>query len=163
VVSLTVGANVRLMDHSNFTRYTKGQPHTYHGGLVTQSPIRLNIPRSGMWYVTVDLDGLQASSVDVSVQVLRPAITPQNPAPTRPDGFYSQHRKDGTDEMFVGPDGNATAERPHVHIIHSPREDLITLVATLADGTHVGRRTLPYSASAQQVQAYTNILRRLLR
>ena len=51
-------ANVRLMDGSNFSNYRNGRRHTYHGGLAKRSPVRLAVPRSGNWHVTVDMQGL---------------------------------------------------------------------------------------------------------
>jgi hypothetical protein len=60
-VVLSAGANVRLMDHSNFSRYRNGQDHRYHGGLARQSPVRMAIPSSGYWHVAVDMQGLQGS------------------------------------------------------------------------------------------------------
>jgi hypothetical protein len=61
-ITLTSGANVRLMDSSNFSSYKNGQAHRYHGGLARQSPVRLVIPNSGHWYVAVDMQGLQGST-----------------------------------------------------------------------------------------------------
>lgn len=58
-VTLSSGANVRLMNDSNFNAYRRGQRHTYHGGLVNRSPYRLVIPSSGTWHVTVDVAGLR--------------------------------------------------------------------------------------------------------
>ena len=54
-------ANVRLLDQSNFNAYKAGRRHRYHGGLVRRSPIRLQVPRSGTWHVTVDMQGLRGS------------------------------------------------------------------------------------------------------
>ncbi len=51
-------ANVRLMDSSNLSNYKNGRNHRYHGGLAKSSPVRLTIPSSGRWHVTVDLQGL---------------------------------------------------------------------------------------------------------
>lgn len=51
-------ANVCLMDSSNYNSYRHGRKYRYFGGLVKRSPITLTIPRSGHWYVTVDLNGL---------------------------------------------------------------------------------------------------------
>lgn len=52
-------ANVRLMDSSNFSSYRSGRQHRFIGGLAKQSPVRLQIPHSGTWYVAVDMQGLR--------------------------------------------------------------------------------------------------------
>lgn len=62
-------ANVRLMDYSNFQNYKNGRQHTYFGGLARRSPVRIAIPNSGHWYVTVDLQGL-GGSVKSAVRTL---------------------------------------------------------------------------------------------
>ena len=54
-------ANVRLMDSSNFSSFKAGRQHRYIGGLVKQSPYRMQIPSSGRWYVTVDMKGLRGT------------------------------------------------------------------------------------------------------
>ncbi|MDE2711477.1 MAG: DUF1883 domain-containing protein [Acidobacteriota bacterium] len=64
VVEVTLqgsAANVRLMDQSNFNHYKAGRNHRYHGGLAKSSPIRLRVPRSGTWHVTVDMQGLRGT------------------------------------------------------------------------------------------------------
>jgi len=62
-------ANVRLMDSSNFSSYKNGRQHRYYGGLARSSPVRLAIPHSGHWYVTVDMQGL-GGSVRSSARIL---------------------------------------------------------------------------------------------
>lgn len=72
VVEVTLkgsAANVRLLDSSNLSRYKRGDQHRYHGGLAKQSPVHLQIPSSGHWYVTVDMQGLRGS-VRSSAQIL---------------------------------------------------------------------------------------------
>jgi len=54
-------ANVRLMDSSDFQNYRNGRQHHYFGGLAERSPVRLAIPHSGHWHVTVDLQGLRGT------------------------------------------------------------------------------------------------------
>ena len=64
VVEVTLqgsAANVRLMDQSNFNHYKAGRQHRCHGGLAKSSPIRLRVPRSGTWHVTVDMQGLRGT------------------------------------------------------------------------------------------------------
>ncbi|MCC4860129.1 molecular chaperone Tir [Vibrio lentus] len=73
-VTLTSGANVRLMDSSNFNSYKNGRHHRYTGGLAKQSPLRLQIPSSGHWHVAVDMQGLRGRT-KASVRVL-PGVLP---------------------------------------------------------------------------------------
>lgn len=61
-VTLTRGANVLLLDQSNFQRYRRGERHRYHGGLATESPVRLRIPHAGHWHGVVDMRGLRGST-----------------------------------------------------------------------------------------------------
>ena len=68
-VSLTNGANVRLMDSSNFNSYKNGRKHTYYGGLAKRTPTRIQVPRTGRWYIAVDMQGLRGST-KASVKVL---------------------------------------------------------------------------------------------
>lgn len=68
-VTLTSGANVRLMDSSNFNSYKIGRRHRYTGGLARKSPLRLQIPSSGHWHVAVDMQGLRGST-RASVRIL---------------------------------------------------------------------------------------------
>ena len=69
-VTLTRGANVRLLDSSNFSDYTAGRSYRYQGGLAQQSPVRIGIPSSGIWHLIVDMQGLRGSP-DASVRVLQ--------------------------------------------------------------------------------------------
>lgn len=61
-VTLSSGANVRLLDSSNFQRYRRGQQHQMYGGLAKRSPVRLPVPRSGHWHLVVDMQGLRGST-----------------------------------------------------------------------------------------------------
>lgn len=68
-VQLSLAANVRLMNSTNYSNYKKGRKHRYYGGYVTRSPYRLTIPSSGYWYLTIDLGGY-AGTVRHSVRIL---------------------------------------------------------------------------------------------
>lgn len=68
-ITLSAGANVRLMDSSNFSSYKSGGRHQYIGGLAKVSPLRLQIPTLGHWHVAIDMQGLRGS-VRASVRVL---------------------------------------------------------------------------------------------
>ncbi len=71
VVTLSTGANVRLMDSTNLQAYkNRRAPRCARGsGLVTRSPHRIVVPSTGHWYLTVDLAGLRAKSVRSGVRV----------------------------------------------------------------------------------------------
>lgn len=79
-VKLTSGANIRLMDSVNFSRYKAGKKHQYYGGLIKQSPYRLTIPNNGSWHVTVDTRGLR-NGTRASI-TMAPAALPEAPRET---------------------------------------------------------------------------------
>ncbi len=68
-VQLSIAANVRLMDSSNYFKYKSGKKHQYYGGHITKSPYKIIIPSSKHWYVTIDLGGY-SGRVQHSVKVL---------------------------------------------------------------------------------------------
>lgn len=70
-------ANVRLMDSSNFSNYRNGRQHKYYGGLASKSPIRLPIPSSGQWHVTIDMQGLRGTTRS-SVRMMPSALPTLN-------------------------------------------------------------------------------------
>lgn len=89
-------ANVRLMDNQNFNNYKNGRSHRYFGGLVKRSPVRLTIPRSGHWHVTVDLGGL-GGSVRSSIRIL-PGLLPvfqDVPLSSMPSLLHGRHEEPG--------------------------------------------------------------------
>lgn len=79
-VTLTSGANVRLLDSSNFSSYKSGRQHRFIGGLAKRSPLRLQIPRAGHWHVAIDMQGLRGST-RASVRVLPGALPEIREAP----------------------------------------------------------------------------------
>ena len=85
-VTLSRGANVRLMDSSNFHRYKRGEAHRYFGGLAKRSPVRIPIPSPGHWHAAVDMQGLRGST-NASFRVInRTALLPLPPIrERRPD------------------------------------------------------------------------------
>lgn len=72
-VTLTSGANVRLLTSSEFSNYKNGRSHRYIGGLAKRSPVRLQITSSGHWYLVVDMQGLRGST-RASVRVIPGAL-----------------------------------------------------------------------------------------
>lgn len=68
------------MDSSNLSNYKSGRQHRYYGGLAKQSPVRLAIPSSGTWYVTVDMQGLRGT-VKSAARVLPGSLPELREAP----------------------------------------------------------------------------------
>jgi len=56
-IDLRTAANVFLVDSTNFSNYRNGRRYTYYGGQARRSPVRLVVPRSGHWYLVLDLGG----------------------------------------------------------------------------------------------------------
>lgn len=81
VVTLSTAANVRLMDSANFNAYKNGRNHRYSGGLVTKTPFRIRVPRTGAWYLTIDLVGLRATRVRHGATVEPPPLPTAKSAP----------------------------------------------------------------------------------
>jgi hypothetical protein len=73
-------ANVRLLDSSNFQSYRNGRSHRYIGGLARQSPVRLQVPHSGNWHVTVDLQGLRGN-VRSGIRIMPSPLPPLQEIP----------------------------------------------------------------------------------
>ena len=74
-VTLTSGANVRLLTSAEFSNFRNGRAHHFIGGLAKRSPVRLQIPSTGQWHVVVDMQGLRGNT-KASVRVL-PAMLPE--------------------------------------------------------------------------------------
>lgn len=81
VVTLSTGANVRLMSATEFSNYRQGRRHRYYGGLASRSPLRLVVPSSGHWVLTIDLVGLRATSVRSSLRIEPPALPQMRTTP----------------------------------------------------------------------------------
>lgn len=73
-------ANVRLMDSSNYSNFRNGRRHAFYGGHAKRSPVRISVPRSGHWYVIIDLGGY-TGTVRSSVNVLPGALPELRQAP----------------------------------------------------------------------------------
>ena len=79
-VTLTSGANVRLMNSTNFSSYKNGRRYQYIGGLAKHSPLRLQIPNPGHWHIAIDMQGL-IGDAKASVRVLPGALPEIQEAP----------------------------------------------------------------------------------
>ena len=63
-------ANVLLLDRENFGRYRLHRPFRYIGGLRRRTPVRLEIPRDGHWYLVVDCGGYKHRTYVDKVELL---------------------------------------------------------------------------------------------
>jgi len=106
-VTLSAAANVRLMNSTNFQNYKNGRKHHYHGGLVKRSPYQLQIPNSGHWYLTVDMQGLRGST-KTSVRMLpsplpeiREAPLSSVPSLLQPDPTPGIERHERQYDVFI--------------------------------------------------------------
>ena len=101
-------ANVRLMDYYNLSNDKAGRSHRYHGGMAKSSPVRLQVPNSGNWYVTVDMQGLRGS-VYSSVRVIPDAVLRPlpsiNEAPLRSIPSLVRDAENDLAPMVITPEG----------------------------------------------------------
>ena len=70
-------ANVWLMDSSAYSRYKRGNSVRAQGGHTKETPVRMQVPRSGHWYAVADLGGYPGRLG------LRTAVLPGPAAPLR--------------------------------------------------------------------------------
>jgi hypothetical protein len=133
VVEVTLqgsAANVRLLDSSNFHRYRNGQDHRYHGGLAKQSPVRLHVPSSGQWHLTVDMQGLRGSTRS-SVRVIpKAALAPLPPITSRASTPLQEIARNIAE---VAPEAGTDTRKPDYDVfISHATEDKDVLVRPLA-------------------------------
>ncbi len=126
-VTLSGAANVRLMDSSNFQSYRAGRRHRYTGGQATRSPFRVQIPHSGHWHVTVDMNGLRGS-VRTGVRVLPGALPTIREAPLSSVPSLVRGRSDAID---LGDDIDEEPREYDVFISHAS-EDKVEVTRPLA-------------------------------
>ena len=136
-------ANVRLMDSSNLSNFRSGRRHSYHGGLARSSPVRLAVPHSGRWHLTVDMQGLRGT-VRSGVQVvpgsaLRPLPT-LNEAPLRSVPSLVRER---ANDVAPADDNAADARTFDVFISHAS-EDKADVVRPLAEALKAGGLSVWY-------------------
>lgn len=124
-------ANVRLMDSSNFSSYKNGRQHRFYGGYATRSPVRLQVPHSGHWYVVIDLGGY-SGNIRAAVNVLPGALRPIQDAPL--SSVPSLVRRD-----FPLPDYSDEGEQKEFDVfISHASEDKDEIVRPLAQALKAG-------------------------
>lgn len=125
-------ANVRLLDPSNFSNFKAGKQHRYIGGLVKQSPYRIEIPRAGRWYVTVDMNGLRGN-VRSAVRMLPGALPTARSIPLA--NVPSLFQRDESPEL------NTSTRKHDVFISHASEDKDVVVrplaAALMAEGLNV--------------------------
>ncbi|GJL72801.1 MAG: hypothetical protein NMNS01_20000 [Nitrosomonas sp.] len=122
-VTLSSGANVRLMNGANFSNYKNGRRYQYIGGLAKCSPLRLRIPDPGHWHIAIDTQGLKGYPT-ASVRVL-----PGAPHEAQEESLFSVSNLTRGDS----PSAMAGTEKGHdVYICHVS-EDKDDVVRPLYD------------------------------
>ncbi|MBI1341728.1 MAG: DUF1883 domain-containing protein [Terrimonas sp.] len=128
IVEITLSgsaANVRLMDSSNFSNYRSGRQHKYYGGLATKSPIRLPIPSSGQWHVTIDMQGLRGTTRS-SIRMMPSALPTLNqpdlasvPSLVNKYGIEDDHEIEKEYDVFISHASEDKTEvvRPLAHAL----------------------------------------------
>ncbi len=108
-------ANVRLLDSSNFQSFRSARRNRYIGGHATRSPVRLQVPHSGHWYVTVDLGG-HSGSVRSGVRVLPGRLPALQEAPLSsvPSNRDAGERHERSRELMGRAAQRLTLRRPPV-------------------------------------------------
>lgn len=62
--------NIYLMDNSNFSRYKNNWNFEHYGGAANTSPYNIKVPRTGHWYIIIDLGG-GTGILNYSIKVFR--------------------------------------------------------------------------------------------
>jgi hypothetical protein len=118
-------ANVRLLDSTNYNAFKAGRQHRYFGGHAARSPVRLQIPNSGHWYVTIDYGGY-AGRGRVGVRVL-PGSLPTMKSRSLPS---LETIRDNVSAMIDAEGGDVRSREWDVFISHAT-EDKDELVRPL--------------------------------
>lgn len=59
ILNITIDrkVNIYLMDDINFSKYRNGSSFEFYGGETVSSPYNIAVPRTGHWYIVIDLGG----------------------------------------------------------------------------------------------------------
>ncbi len=82
-IEVDTAANVFLVDSSNFSAYRNGRQYRYYGGQARRSPVRLAVPRTGHWYLVLDLGGYPGSIRHSNPRILPGPLPPLRNADPR--------------------------------------------------------------------------------
>ena len=112
--------------HSNFSAFKSNRNHRYVGGRAAKSPVRLQIPNSGHWYVVVHFGGL-TGKCRYSVEVLPGAL------PTMRQTSAPSLTPIGEEVASMLSDESSHAERDWDVFISHATEDKEEVVRPLAE------------------------------
>lgn len=136
-------ANVRLMNGSEFNNYRSGRAHRYIGGLIQRSPHRLQVPNSGIWHMTVDMQGLRGSTRSSIRVIPGAALRPLPAASEAPLRSIPSLVRDADDDDLV-PAAEAPDGRTFDVFISHASEDKDEVVRPLANALKEGGLSVWY-------------------
>jgi hypothetical protein len=143
-------ANVRLMMSSDFSSYRTGRRHSYYGGLIKTSRWRQQVPHSGHWHVTVDMNGLRGTTRSG----VRVYDTPAPLPPARSQGMPSLRSIGVSDtppsEAAAGIDIRPPEKAWDVFVSHAS-EDKEDLVRPLARALEAGGLSVWYDETELRI------------
>lgn len=61
VVDCSHQSNVMITDDNNFRNFKSSRSFNYHGGSYDYFPVRIQVPHTGYWNITIDLAGRKAN------------------------------------------------------------------------------------------------------
>ena len=70
IITVDRKVNIYLLDNTNFQRYKDGNGFEYFSSSANGSPYSITVPRSGQWYIVLDLGG-GTGILNYSIKVLK--------------------------------------------------------------------------------------------
>ncbi|SDT99539.1 protein of unknown function [Pseudomonas pohangensis] len=63
IIDCSQTCNIRLMNDANFRSFKNGGRHNYHGGAFDTFPVKITVPSTGFWNITIDTVSRKAVSL----------------------------------------------------------------------------------------------------
>jgi hypothetical protein len=71
VVDCSHQCNVTLTTDANFRKYQNGQAFEYYGGAYKRFPVRIEVPRTGNWNISLDLGHGRSARIKHSISFIK--------------------------------------------------------------------------------------------
>lgn len=104
--------NVKFMTATNFTKYKKGNTHTYYGGFQEESPVEFVIPKNGTWHAVIE-KGTFSKPLEVSGNaILKDAPEGLNSASSSKAIEASEEEEESDESVEIKEEAYAEVEEP---------------------------------------------------